>query len=199
MHCSKVFRRLCPRLSSHLLLVALSIGIGAKFSLGQRLGSHILGGDHALWDKALPFDFVILGFPKCGTTFLSHYLSRVEEVYMAPQEICFFKESTRVHDFFDESPIQRINPTAAANATVRGFKCPSLMETESILTNALPFLRDDTKFIVQLRHPVEWFQSYYNYKMSTEDDGHLLPLEELPASCFNPYTSKEGEPHIRNA
>jgi hypothetical protein len=198
MHISKVFLRLFSGLSPLLLLVALSFGIGAKESLGQRLGRRILEGDRAVWEKALPFDFVILGFPKCGTTFLSDYLSNVEEVYMAPQEMCGFTSNTRIHDFFDGSHIRQINATAAANAVVRGFKCPVLMETESILTNAIPFLRDDTKFIVQLRHPVEWFQSYYNY-MSRAYEGNLLPLEELPASCFNPYISRDGEPHIRNA
>lgn len=153
---------------------------------------------------AIPFDFAILGFPKCASTFLRKYLSGVKDIYVAPKEQCDFQSHTKLHELFDgRNKFFSMNATAAASAKVRGFKCPILLETKSNLKTAMRLLfTNKSTFIVQIRHPVDWFQSYYNYMMKVKYPEKLLPVEKLPSSCDKhaaPYITGHGSRGIRNA
>jgi hypothetical protein len=43
----------------------------------------------------------------------------------------------------------------------------------------------NTKLIVGIRHPVRWFESFYNYRISNNPWKELKPTHELTGRCFS--------------
>jgi hypothetical protein len=90
-------------------------------------------------------DFVIIGFPKCGTTSLITNLSKFSCVQVIPGEPTL--------DFFLNSHIQR-------NKHILGFKNPSIIYT---LDKWFPII-ENKKIIVCCRDQKDFLVSYYNYR-----------------------------------
>jgi len=119
-------------------------------------------------DKDGPIlDFVIAGFPKCGTTAMMTLLSSItpmpgsvdvctplkSTVWYAynlwPKEHTYDNSTEGHHfQFIDTKPL-------------RGSKCPYYVESKN---DRRDFARSlsKTKLIVGIRHPVKWFQSFLN-------------------------------------
>lgn len=118
-------------------------------------------------------DFYITGFPKCGTstmvtTFVSH-----NETFMYPKERC---------DLISTKPDAVVYETltAALNSTEpsikRGIKCPTGICCSQDAVRRLEKWFPDVKLIFGLRHPVSFFQSFYNYRSL----GHFRSNRTLP-------------------
>lgn len=61
-----------------------------------------------------------------------------------------------------------------------GIKCPRDLEVDIALNNYNRFF-PATKFIVGLRHPILWFQSFYNFRIT---NGYSMPpAERLVGRC----------------
>eukprot|EP00980_Cylindrotheca_fusiformis_P028874 scaffold22664_cov125-Cylindrotheca_fusiformis.AAC.3 len=61
-----------------------------------------------------------------------------------------------------------------------GIKCPRDLEVDLALENYNKFF-PATKFIVGLRHPILWFQSFYNFRIA---NGYSMPpAERLVGRC----------------
>jgi hypothetical protein len=119
-------------------------------------------------------DYVVAGFPKAGTTTLGSWLkshpsiksTKREEYYIWDKDMNSTVRSL-YNDLFlpwqqDENPIQML----------KGFRCPHQIHTEygiKMLTEVF----QESKLIVSVRHPVSWFQSYYNYRLE-QNDTNLL-------------------------
>lgn len=100
-------------------------------------------------------DFAVGGFPKCGTTTMIANLGNVAPV--PAKDICTPWYKT-VWYAFNSWP-EKHDP--GQNKTLRGVKCPMMLDgfpTALDLSRHLP----RTGLIVGIRHPVLWFQSFYN-------------------------------------
>lgn len=61
-----------------------------------------------------------------------------------------------------------------------GIKCPTNLEVDLALQNYNKFF-PTTKFIVGLRHPILWFESFYNFRITNGYD--MPPAERLIGKC----------------
>ena len=105
-------------------------------------------------------DFIIAGFPKCGTSAMMKYLATVTT--MPPgEDVCTPISNTIYYSYINWS---RKYGNGAHNYTddkpLRGNKCPKYIENTNLddIGKKLP----KSKLIVGIRHPVLWFQSFIN-------------------------------------
>jgi hypothetical protein len=112
-------------------------------------------------------DFAVVGFPKCGTTSIMRHLQGHPSVHIGDDERCdlsFNRKAPLVRHLYNDFPPGR--------QFVRGIKCPVDLENNIL---ALPNYRTyfpNTKFIVGMRHPVLWFESFYNFRVH---NGYPMP------------------------
>jgi len=125
-------------------------------------------------DISFLLDFAIIGFPKAGTTFLKDYIpkgtsggsdSDDREVYLYPHELCM-KRTSAVIDFvykFYELHLQYNQQYEIKRPVKFGIKCPGVLyRPHDILYYKKYF--PHAKLIIGLRHPISWFESFYNYQ-----------------------------------
>lgn len=120
-------------------------------------------------------DFMIAGFPKCGTTSLLHLFDANNETVVIPNEHCGINSGT---DEAMEGLLKDLRHLPNQTEEMkRGIKCPtSLWDINGIKTLAR-FHNRETKIIVGVRHPALFFQSYYNYRVTEmhNDDKVINP------------------------
>ena len=110
-------------------------------------------------------DFVIAGFPKCGTTTLLFAFAGHEETEISPKEKCSFTNP----QLSDKRALHKIDKEALAELSEskdiqRGLKCPNgIKNSDSI--ERLYMHSPRAKIFVGVRHPILFFQSYYNYRV----------------------------------
>jgi hypothetical protein len=115
-------------------------------------------------DISWMLDFAIIAFPKAGTTFMKGYLSKTNETYVYERELCI-KHYSDVAGFVREYHALHVKLKQPRHPkTVRfGLKCPGVFyraDDVHIYAKYFPY----TKFIVGLRDPISWFESFYNYQ-----------------------------------
>jgi hypothetical protein len=131
---------------------------------------------------SVKLDFFVAGFPKCGTTTLLKTFEAHNETVVPPKEEC----SLNLVDQDDVAYAHIKNALHTTNPNVkRGIKCPFGLTT----TSAIERLEDwfpSTKLIYGLRHPVYFFQSFYNFRVNMvhkgKMEGPIPPAESLIGS-----------------
>lgn len=119
--------------------------------------------------------FAIVGFPKTGTSTLMFYLrNHSQSIFMFPDERCELAWNQHVPLLKD------IYKEYQPNLQM-GIKCPTNLEVDLALKNYKKFF-PATKFIVGLRHPVRWFESFYNFRI-TNGFYDIPPAEKLIGKC----------------
>ena len=114
------------------------------------------------YPRPTSISFAVAGFPKCGTTFLLNVLGQHPEIVMPSTEFCDVQKGDGVKRtrLIMKEMMQQSSP----NALKFGIKCPNMVRN----TNAIERLNemsDDTRLIIGLRHPVLFFQSFYNFRV----------------------------------
>jgi hypothetical protein len=122
-------------------------------------------------------DFAILGHAKTATTFIMNWLSVHPEIQIFDEEVCDLNEgrpADLVKKLYQE--------LETGSQYKRGFKCPGHFSRNSF-RNFRRYFRH-TSIIVGLRHPVRWFESFYNFR-SRHPRGKLAFPEptELLGEC----------------
>jgi len=118
-------------------------------------------------DKLLPdadvngtiMDFAVVGFPKCGTTTLEANLG-----YLAPMpvsDICTPVHQTVWYSYKNWAPKYQ---KEGEEKVFRGTKCPAFIQGTWLKEWSKYLPR--TKLIVGVRHPVLWFQSFWNMQVA---------------------------------
>ena len=121
--------------------------------------------------------FSIVAFPKCGTSSLMAYLrNQTESIYMFDDERCELGWK------------QEVNLVWHLHANYRpgiqmGIKCPRDLEVDIAMENYRRYF-PNTKFIIGVRHPVLWFESFYNHRIQNEFP--MPPANRLIGSCKMP-------------
>jgi hypothetical protein len=137
----------------------------------------LVTGQNVTGDVAWLLNMAVLGFSKCGTSFMMRYLGRHEEIAMLTDgEHC---ELTRRNE--DSALIKSLMDGLPSGKIARGLKCPIHLESPRAMQSFSRYF-PNTKIIVGVRHPVLWFESFYNYR---HQDGktQLLPAQELIGKC----------------
>ena len=121
-------------------------------------------------------DFAILGFPKCGTTFLRKVLGHHHEVAMGGRledeehsEFCQIQHNDGVQKTMAWLENERSLAEASSNQQLPkqyGIKCPSMVRKPRAIVNLVK-QSNEMRLVLGLRHPVRWFESMYNYRVGT--------------------------------
>jgi len=104
-------------------------------------------------DKNGPIlDFVIAGYPKCGTTTVQANLAHLAPMNVG--DICTPPSPTVYYAY------QNWPDKYGKQKPLRGSKCPLYLESTNMkeFSKSLP----RTKIIIGIRHPILWFQSFWN-------------------------------------
>ncbi|KAL3809241.1 hypothetical protein ACHAXA_007065 [Cyclostephanos tholiformis] len=109
-------------------------------------------------------DFLIAGFPKCGTTTLSYAFEAHNGTDISIKERCDIRGKKGL-DGPEYANLQDVIGDLSADPKIkRGVKCPNSLKchrTLSMLTLHSP----ETKLIIGVRHPVRFLESFYNYRI----------------------------------
>jgi len=116
-------------------------------------------------------DFGIIGFPKCGTTTMMKWLNMHDQIAVITKEIMALQ---KIHPV---GIIRHVANYLPEGQYRRGYKSPSDVEDGRAM-NKLGIHYPKTKLLVGLRHPVLWFESFYNHRIQ---NGNTMPnlVEEL--------------------
>ena len=135
-------------------------------------------------EKVKPkLDFVIAGFPKCGTTSLLSTFEDFVETSISASEECTI-EDTDLSDYIVFERLDHDLSQLSQDPSVkRGIKCPIGLSNGRSL-DRLDQYSPETKLLIGVRHPVKYFQSYYNYRITEIYDNNLAvdtipPIESL--------------------
>ena len=120
-------------------------------------------------------DFSIVGFPKTGTSTIMLYLkNQTQSIFIFDDERCELGWNQHVPLLKDlyrmyQGPQIKI-----------GIKCPRDLEIDLALNNYRMYF-PETKFIVGVRNPIRWFESFYNFRV--HNGFPMLPPEKLIGKC----------------
>ena len=123
-------------------------------------------------------DFAIVGYAKTATTFVMNWLRHHPDIRMHPYEVHHLTKHDPVGMVQNLYTLQE-EPRTHEQKLHYGYKAPRDIAdaaTMQLLSTYWP----NTKVIVGVRHPVLWFQSFYNYRLLTY---HELPP---PATLVGP-------------
>lgn len=110
-------------------------------------------------------DFGIIGFPKCGTTTMMKWLNMHHEIAVHDHELLALQKN---HPARIVRIITKVLPEGRYR---RGYKSPNDVE-DGRARNKLRIHYPETKLLVGIRHPVLWFESFYNYRVQ---NGFTMP------------------------
>ena len=132
-------------------------------------------------------DFVVGGFPKCGTTSLLFALHRHPDILIPSRESCALKDTWRktfrvrqrymneVQELANGLSSSKHNNHTTDKKIVTGIKCPTAIASANMITrlneiNQHHHFTDDRdhpiKWVIGIRHPVLQVQSFYNYRIT---------------------------------
>jgi hypothetical protein len=153
-----------------------------------------LKNDHsAPSEKSITLDYFIAGFAKCGTTTLLDAFREHKETVMPEAETNIMTTPGSDDDIY-ERMMNELEPLAPETARVkRGIKCPQGLETLHSIQR-LQRLFPRTKLIFGLRHPVWYFQSFYNFRvLSHYQNGLTEPIPSVESLLNESWASLSVE------
>jgi hypothetical protein len=142
-------------------------------------------------------DFIGIGAPKCGTTWLSAQLEAHPQIGFAPDKEVYYFADTIMRRLagkelhcFDRGEVwyHEQFPAARGAVSCRGEFCPSYLYLEEA-ADRIKSYRPDIKLLLCLRPPVEMIYSWYWYNRNAV----VAPLPETFAGMMeNPFLRDLG-------
>jgi hypothetical protein len=123
-------------------------------------------------------DFYIMGFPKCATSSLMQFFMKT----VNETDIVWMDDGTQEYDIRSmknvERLLEKIEEGRNTNPEVKkyGIKWPIGLYEKDVFVSSMKNLiesnpqHEETKFIVGMRHPVRFFESYWNYRELVHKD-----------------------------
>lgn len=136
-------------------------------------------------DVQFLFNFAIAGFAKCGTSSLLNWLRESPEV-MTPA-----LEYENMQNDPASAILAQYNLVSKEGRGVTGYKSPHHIQFQQ----CLDFYRNhapETKLIVTIRHPVTWFESFFNYRLLR---GKTHALKGPPNELIGDLNASPGQPN----
>jgi hypothetical protein len=121
--------------------------------------SSIVNGWNITGDPSWLLNLAIVGFPKTGTSTLMKYLHLSPQIQVFDQERCelgYNQHAKLILSLYQDMP---------PGHYIRAFKCPRDLEVTLALQNYAHYF-PHTDFMVGLRHPISWFESFYNFRVN---------------------------------
>ena len=139
-------------------------------------------------DPQFLLDFAIVGFPKTGSTSLSFWMSEHPETQIANDEIWEFaygEPATAIWYLYTQLP---------EGDYKRGYKSPFDIVNKGDAMDSIRTFFPNTKLIVGVRHPIRWFESFFNFRVKR---GVKLPQpNHLIKSCRLYFCVKTANFHV---
>lgn len=111
-------------------------------------------------------NFFIVGFPKCGTTSMSQYLSQHNDVFYAKcnQEPNYFNDDFNAdyRKYNDEKRYLKDCYGGSEQSKIAGESSPIYIYSDTAIENIINY-NPSAKFIVLLRNLPEWIFSYHKH------------------------------------
>jgi hypothetical protein len=109
-------------------------------------------GPKVTGDVAWLLQFAVLGFPKCGTSFMMRYLGQHDEIAMLrDKEHCELTTGTK-----DAFLVKALLDKLPSGNYARGLKCPKQLENPLGMDRLFRYF-PNVRVIVGVRHPVLWY------------------------------------------
>jgi hypothetical protein len=116
-------------------------------------------------DVEFLLDFAIIGHAKTATTFTLNWLASHDEIQMYDHEI------HSLHMGKPAEMVDQLYKLPAGSKYKRGYKAPNdIISIEAM--DSIAKYWPNSKLIVGIRHPVSWFESFYNYRLQK---GYTMP------------------------
>ena len=104
-------------------------------------------------------DFAIIGFPKCGSTAIHHWMGLHPQIHLLENEVFSLMNGS------PERLIYRLYTQLPAESNIRrGFKNPLEIRSPHSLAYIKKYF-PKTLLIIGIRSSVKWFESLYNFKV----------------------------------
>jgi hypothetical protein len=142
-------------------------------------------------------DFAILGHSKCSTTSHMTWLRRHPEILMHDHEVHALTRGQTAE------MVSLLYALPNRPNRKRGYKAPIDIMHPDVLTNLRTYW-PETKIIIGVRHPVKWFESFYNFNKRQADRGRpgavrLGPAETMGVpghAHFHAHLSRLGKTNV---
>jgi len=125
-------------------------------------------------DPQFLLDFAIVGYAKSGTSTMMHWLAQHEEAQV------LVKESYELLKSQPANLVKKLYSLPSGNFK-RGYKSPNDVYEQHIHAYFRQYF-PQTRMIVGLRHPIRWFESFYNFKQNNFVHG-MPSAETLIGRC----------------
>jgi hypothetical protein len=147
-----------------LIFVGTSLFVLVARKVRRYLRGDVSPAAHAL-------DFLVAGFPKCGTTSLLAALHTHPHVIMDDREYCQVARPIQQDDvnmrqlnrYLTDLKNERKVSSSSNNMKV-GIKCPEALKNFRAI-HRLSQHSPRSKWVIGLRHPILFVQSFYNYRV----------------------------------
>ena len=123
---------------------------------------------NVIGDVQFMLDFALVGHAKTASTFTMEWLAGQDEVAMYKHEVRSLGHNRPAE------LISQLYELPQGRYYKRGYKNPNDIKNGVALGNIAKYF-PQTKLVVGLRHPVLWFESFYNYRARK---GHAMPPAE---------------------
>jgi hypothetical protein len=108
-------------------------------------------------DVQFLLDFAIVGYPKTATSTKVRWLASQKQIQMYDHEIYHLKDGQPA------DMVRKLYGLPEGGQYKRGYKAPRDIHNARAVDSFSKYF-PETKFIIGLRHPVLWFESFYNYR-----------------------------------
>ena len=111
-------------------------------------------------DPQFLLDFAIVGYPKCGTSSMASWIGRHPSAQikrLEMQHLSYSKPANAIWYLYNRFP--------EGNHFKRGYKSPFDVTNKGGAMDSIRRYWPQTKLIVGIRHPIKWFESFYNFRL----------------------------------
>jgi hypothetical protein len=107
-------------------------------------------------------NFLIVGFPKCGTHALLRNLGKHPEIFTHPHEVNFFRKQ--------DVSLEEYSSLFESDRRYAGEKSP-LYATDANAMRRIADTLPDARLIICVRHPIHMMHSFYNFRVWEYENG----------------------------
>lgn len=174
-------------------VVSFVVGVYASYWL-YRKSRRFWQGNHPPPKQTL--DFLVAGFPKCGTTSILFALHNHPDVIMDDKEYCHIARPLQQDDVnwnrlnryltdLKDDRLKELGESTTDTSKIKprklGIKCPEALKNFKSI-HRLSQHSPESKWVIGLRHPVWFVQSFYNYRVHESHVGAPTPEQstEIP-------------------
>jgi hypothetical protein len=129
-------------------------------------------------DVSFLLDVAILGHAKTATSFLTKWFADHPSVSVWEEEVCTlynYQPAVLARKLYNDFPQSNVT-------THRGFKCPGHFSYQYLRYFRRYFT--NARIIVGVRHPIRWFESFYNF-LARKGHDDLPHPNKLIGKCTN--------------